>query len=82
MNLNGQFFKTSILPNELDPSFGSKYEFISAPGSETPQLPQNSPPPNFHSFGSAEVNRQGQLTVRIHDITGKVLYEKVLEPEK
>ncbi|MCX7592832.1 MAG: alkaline phosphatase D family protein [Fischerella sp.] len=69
-------------PNELDPSFGSKYEFISAPGTETPQLPQNSPPPNFHSFGSAEVNRQGQLTVKIHDITGKVLYEKVLEPEK
>ncbi|MBF2005384.1 MAG: alkaline phosphatase D family protein [Chlorogloeopsis fritschii C42_A2020_084] len=68
--------------NDLDPSFGPKYEFIQAPGTQTPKLPQNSPPPNVHSFGSVEVNAQGELTVYIHDITGKVLYKKVLNPER
>ncbi|MGJ5674487.1 MAG: alkaline phosphatase D family protein [Nostochopsis sp.] len=67
--------------NDLDPSFGSKYEYVRAPQTETSQLPQNLPPPNLHSFGLVEVNSQGQLIVRIHDITGKVLYEKVLEPQ-
>jgi alkaline phosphatase D len=67
--------------NELDPSFGSKYEFVNAPGTQTPPLPVNAPPPNFQSFGSAEVDGNGWLTVRIHDVTGKVLYEKLLRPE-
>ncbi|WP_315789558.1 alkaline phosphatase D family protein [Fischerella sp. JS2] len=67
--------------NELDPSFGPKYEYVRAPQTATSQLPQNLPPPNLHSFGLAEVNSQGQLLVRIHDITGKVLYEKLLNPQ-
>jgi alkaline phosphatase D len=63
----------------LDGSFGPQFEFVRAPSTEG--LPQNSPPPNLQSFGGVEVSETGQLTVRIHDITGVVLYEQVLDPQ-
>lgn len=68
-------------PGELDPSFGSSYEYLRAPGTEEPPLPGNLPPPYLQSFGYAEVSDTGQLTVLLIDITGEVLYEKVLDPE-
>lgn len=69
----GAFGSASNLP--LDPSFGGQYEFSIFPDED------NLPPPYNQFFGSAEVDGEtADLTVRIHDITGKVVYEKVLNP--
>lgn len=68
-------------PGELDPSFGSSYEFLRAAGTEEPPLPQNLPPPNLHSFGMIDLSHDGQLKVNFIDITGEVLYEKVIDPK-
>jgi alkaline phosphatase D len=51
-------------------------------GPSTEGIGQNSPPPNLHSFGVAEVSKDGELSVRIHDITGEVLFEKVFQPQQ
>ena len=70
----GAFGPASDLP--LDPSFGPQYDFSIFP--DQPNLP----PPNNQFFGSIDVDGQtAQLTARIHDITGKIVYEKVLNPE-
>jgi alkaline phosphatase D len=50
-------------------------------GPATEGLPQNLPPPNLQTFGYAEVSEEGLFTVRIHDIDGAVLYEKILKPQ-
>nr|VFK19080.1 MAG: alkaline phosphatase D [Candidatus Kentron sp. LFY] len=63
-------------PGRLDTSFGPAYEFIRAPGLEG--LAQNLPPPVMQSFGSMEIDQIGQLTVKIHDITGAVIYRKMI----
>lgn len=69
----GAFGPAADLP--LDPSFGPEYEFKIFP--EEPNLP----PPNNQFFGSIDIDEQtAQLSARIHDITGKVVYEKVLSP--
>jgi alkaline phosphatase D len=69
----GAFGPAGNLP--LDPSFGPEYEFKIFP--DEPNLP----PPNNQFFGSMDVDgKTAQLTARIHDITGKVVYEKVLNP--
>jgi alkaline phosphatase D len=65
--------------NAVDSSFGPQTEFLRAPSTEG--LPQNAPPPYLQSFGAFEVSRQGELTVRIHDITGEILYEEQLQPK-
>ena len=64
---------------DLDRSFGPQYEFIRAPSTEG--IGQNSPPPYLQSFGMIEISREGALTARLNDITGKLLYEKVFIPE-
>ncbi len=67
-------------PGQLDPSFGPEYKFVRAPG--TQNLPLNLPPPYFQFFGAMEIDaRTAQLTARIHNIDGAVVYEKVLNPE-
>jgi alkaline phosphatase D len=69
----GAFGPAGNLP--LDSSFGPEYEFKIFPDE------QNLPPPNNQFFGSVDVDgKTAQLTVRIHDITGKTVYEKVLHP--
>jgi alkaline phosphatase D len=65
--------------NDLDASFGPRFEYLRAPS--TQGLPQNLPPPNLQSFGAAQIDEDGRLTVRIHDVTGAVLYEKILDPQ-
>ncbi len=65
--------------NAPDDSFGPVFEFVRAPSTEG--LPANSPPPNLQSFGAVEVSETGRLTVRIHDVTGAVLYEKAMDPK-
>lgn len=70
----GAFGPAGDLP--LDPSFGPQYEFSIFPAEP------NLPPPNNQFFGSVEIDGQtAQLTTTIHDITGKVVYTKVLNPE-
>jgi alkaline phosphatase D len=66
--------------NELDASFGPWFEYLRVPSTEDFTI-QNLPPPNLHSFGAAEVTADGKLIVRIHDISGAVLFEKTLAPE-
>jgi phosphodiesterase/alkaline phosphatase D-like protein len=66
-------------PNALDTSFGPGFEYVRGPATEN--LSQNLPPPNLQTFGHDEVSEDGRFTVRIHDIDGSVLYEKVLEPQ-
>jgi hypothetical protein len=44
----------------------------------TEGLPQNMPPPNLASFGHVAVSSAGELTVKLIEITGEVLYQKVL----
>jgi hypothetical protein len=48
-------------------------------GPEAQGLPGNIPPPTLQSFGHVAVSSAGELTVKLIDITGEVLYEKVFE---
>jgi alkaline phosphatase D len=66
--------------NELDASFGPRFEYLRAPSTEGFTI-QNLPPPNLHSFGTAEITANGKLIMRIHDISGAVLFEKTFAPE-
>jgi hypothetical protein len=52
---------------------------VRAPGTEG--LPQNLPPPNLASFGHVAVSADGEMTVKLIDVTGEVLYEKVLSAD-
>lgn len=67
-------------PGDLDESFGPRYEYLRAPGTEGFTV-QNLPPPNLQSFGAVSVDDDGELTVRIHDITGTLLYERQMIPK-
>ncbi len=67
-------------PGELDPSFGPRYAYVRAPGTEGYTV-QNLPPPRLQSFGAVAVDTDGMLTVRLHDITGTVLYQHTLQPK-
>ena len=70
----GAFAPSGNLP--LDPSFGPSYEFNIFPAEP------NLPPPHHQFFGSMEIDGQtAQLTVRIHQITGDIVYKKVLTPK-
>ncbi|MFZ1852976.1 MAG: alkaline phosphatase D family protein [Nitrosomonas sp.] len=62
----------------LDASFGPNYEYLRAPSTES--IGQNTPPPYLQSFGLVEIAESGELTVKLIDITGAVLFEKILSP--
>ena len=69
-------------PGQLDPSFGPEYKFVQGPA--TFDLPANLPPsnPETQFFGLVEVDGQtAEFKAQIRDITGKLVYEKVLYPE-
>jgi alkaline phosphatase D len=69
----GAFGPADNLP--LDPSFGANYEFSVFPSEA------NLPPPNNQFFGSVDIDAQtANFSASIHDITGKVVYKKVLTP--
>ncbi len=69
----GAFGPAGDLP--LDSSFGAKYEFSIFPKEA------NLPPPNNQFFGSIDIDAQTtNFSASIHDITGKVVYKKVLTP--
>ncbi len=65
-------------PGNLDTSFGPHYEYLRAPGTEG--IGQNAPPPHLQSFGMVEISKGGVLTVKLMDITGAVLFEKIMQP--
>jgi alkaline phosphatase D len=65
-------------PGNLDESFGPQYEYLRAPGTEG--IGENSPPPHLQSFGFVEISEEGALTVKLIDITGAVLFEKMMLP--
>jgi phosphodiesterase/alkaline phosphatase D-like protein len=52
-------------------------------GPTTLGLPMNLPPSvsNLQSFGHVNVSEDGLLTIKLIDITGKVMYEKFMEPD-
>lgn len=62
----------------LDASFGPKYEYLRAPSTEG--IGQNSPPPYLQSFGLVEISIIGELTVKLIDITGSLLFKKRMVP--
>jgi alkaline phosphatase D len=66
--------------NELDASFGPRFEYLRAPSTAGFTI-QNLPPPHLQSFGAAEVTKEGRLVIRIHEVTGAVLFEKLLQPQ-
>lgn len=69
-------------PGELDPSFGPEYKFVRGPA--TFDLPANLPPtnPETQFFGLAEVDgHTAEFKAQIRNITGKLVYEKILYPE-
>lgn len=65
-------------PGNLDTSFGPQYEYLRAPGTEN--IRQNSPPPHLQSFGLVEITKKGELTVKLIDITGAILFEQMMQP--
>lgn len=65
-------------PGSLDGSFGPKYEYVRGPSTEG--IAQNSPPPNLQSFGAVEIDENGELTVKLVDINGTVLYQQTMSP--
>lgn len=66
-------------PAPLDPSFGPHYEFARGPA--TLGLPQNTPPPALQSFGAVAIAADGQLTLKLLDATGQVLFSTQLIPD-
>ena len=66
-------------PGVLDPSFGAEYEYVRGPLNQG--LPEYAPPPFEQAFGIIDVSKEGELTVKLTDITGEILFEKQLEAE-
>ena len=63
-------------PNDLDPTFGPKAEFIKH--GSTNQSPRSG---DAHFFGHVDITQDGVMTVSLRDINGTVLYTKELQPE-
>ncbi|KAL3788167.1 hypothetical protein ACHAW5_006615 [Stephanodiscus triporus] len=70
-------------PNYMDASFGAAYEFEYGPltlgydrwASLAPEIVR------LQSFGHASVSEDGELTIKLINIDGNVLYEKTMTPE-
>jgi alkaline phosphatase D len=65
-------------PNALDPTFGPEAKFIGIP----PGMKGNRPPSDgFQFFGTLSAAAKTRaLTVRLHDLAGRVLYSNELAP--
>ncbi|MFD0904539.1 alkaline phosphatase D family protein [Actinomadura sediminis] len=63
-------------PNTLEGTFGPRLDFFRAP-----QRPNTSPAEGFQHFGEVALDGDsGDLTVRLRDIDGAVLYTRTLAP--
>ncbi len=65
-------------PNPLDPTFGPEVTFIAIP----PGMKPNRPPwDGYQFYGTLTIDgRTRILTARLHDLSGRVLYQVDLEP--
>ena len=64
-------------PNVLDPTFGPRAEFVSAP-----PVANTGPWGGYQFFGQVAIDAgTRQMTVRLRDIDGKVLFETDLDPD-
>jgi alkaline phosphatase D len=65
-------------PNPLDATFGPEVKFHAVPDGMKPNRP---PSAGLQFFGTARVEARTQtMTVRLHDLSGRTLYEVTLEP--
>ena len=59
-------------PNELDPTFGPEVKFLGIPAGMKPNRP---PSEGFQFFGTLRASAKTRaLTVKLHDLSGKVIY--------
>ena len=67
-------------PNALDPTFGPEEVFRSVP----PDMKPNRPPSEGKQFfGEIHIDgKSEQMQVSLHDITGRPIFEKTLEPAR
>ena len=62
-------------PNTLEGTFGPTLVF-----SKTPPRANTSPADGYQFFGEVAIDADGDLTVRLRDIDGKVVYSRSLQP--
>ena len=59
-------------PNTLDPTFGPEVKFLGIPKDMKPNRP---PSEGFQFFGTLQASaKTHSLTVKLHDLAGKILY--------
>ncbi len=65
-------------PNQLDATFGPEVKFLGIPPGMKPNRPPNE---GFQFFGTMKVDAKRRvMTVRLHDLSGKVIYTVELPP--
>lgn len=63
-------------PNDLDPTFGPKAEFVAhGYANQSPRTGK------AHYFGHVHIDGDGALTASLRDITGSVLWRRRMEPQ-
>ena len=63
-------------PNQLDPTFGPRVDFMSH--GTTNQSPRTG---EAHYFGHVDIAADGVMTVSLRNINGRVLYRRELQPQ-
>jgi alkaline phosphatase D len=67
-------------PNALDATFGPEVKFLGIPSDMKPNRP---PSDGFQFFGTLQASaRTRSLTVKLHDLAGKILYSVELPPAR
>jgi len=67
-------------PEKMDDTFGPEVRFLGIPKGMKPNRP---PSEGLQFFGTVRIDgRREVMTVRLHDLEGKVLYSVDLEPER
>ncbi|HXH05563.1 MAG TPA: alkaline phosphatase D family protein, partial [Vicinamibacterales bacterium] len=66
-------------PNALDATFGPEVVFLSIPPGMRPNRP---PSAGWQFFGTLRITASGALSVGLHDLSGRTIYEVTLEPER
>jgi alkaline phosphatase D len=73
--VSGPLNAGSFGPGQLDNTFGPQVMFKKHPG---PGQGGIGPAAGFQFFGEVEISGAGEMTVRLRDIAGAVLFEKAL----
>jgi len=75
----GPFNAGTYGPGTFDPTFGPEAKFVGIPGKMNNQSPKD----GFQFFGAVKIDGQTSvMTVSLHDIEGKTLYNVDLEPAR